>query len=657
MSDNQWNYPVQAWRTEQGHASYPVVSTTDNTFWLQNLDISPEDFPYIEPLLQESLSDWQQQNSSQTRIGNAHWFLFNHMHKYIGGDQTSDHLIPQIDIAVLDRSISNEHLIEYQQEQYQFTIVPIYTRHHQKPFAMMGCIQLCNQSQLLSKEEINMLVLHYKSLFYRRFEYTFIADMLHSKTLAEREAQRRSVLFQVIQRMHDKFEVDALITELFAIVGQMYPQVEFELLVSQDNKSNNPKVKPLLLQNPKEDMCVRAFTAGQPLIEVHSESSGLSDRMEVAIPLSGKQAIYGVFHLLSDYPLEEEDIELMRIMAEAAGRTFENAKLYEQSQLLNEDLRLINEITRRLNQSLQLNEIFDIAGKELLDVFKAETVAVLHLNPETEQFEVVTGNVPSMEGKSVGKDHGYTGLLYRTKEPVILSDYCNNPSLESLFMNASGSCSMIASPLIGGGEVKGSIFLGHRKSHYFSYGNFKLLQVITTHIGLAVDNATLHDEVRRMASRDALTGLYLRRYLDEKIQSYQSKEDSGALLMVDIDKFKQVNDTYGHQIGDEILKQVSLIIQSSIREGDIAARWGGEELAVYFPQIDAEKTEVIAERIREKIENETHPTVTVSCGIAAWDREDQKVSVESLFYRADMALYQAKKSGRNRICIDESPRE
>lgn len=656
MSDNQWNYPVQAWRTEEGHASYPVVSTADETFWLQNLDINPEDFPHIEPLLQESLEDWQQQNHSQMRIGNAHWFLINHMHKYIGGDQTSDHLIPKIDIATLTHPMRQKHLIEYDEGPYRYTIVPIYTRRHQQQFAMMGCVQLCDDSELLSTEEIKLLVLHYKSLFYRRFEYTFVADMLHSKTLAEREAQRRSVLFQVIQRMHDKFDVDALINELFAIVDQMYPQVEFELLVSQDNKSNNARVKPLSLQNPKEDMCVRAFTAGQPLMEVHSKSKG-SDRMEVAIPLIGKQAIYGVFHLLSDSPLEEEDIELMRIMAEAAGRTFENAKLYEQSQLLNEDLRLINEITRRLNQSLQLNEIFDIAGKELLDVFKAETVAVLHLNPETEQFEVVTGNVPSMEGKSVGKDHGYTGLLYRTKEPVILSDYCKNPSLESLFMNASGSCSMIASPLMSGGEVNGSIFLGHRTSHYFSYGNFKLLQVITTHIGLAVANATLHDEVRRMASRDALTGLYLRRYLDEKIHSYQSKEDSGTLLMVDIDKFKQVNDTYGHQIGDEILKQVSNMIQSSIREDDIAARWGGEELAVYFPQIDAEKTEVIAERIREKIEQETNPKVTVSCGIAGWDRKDKKVSVESLFYRADMALYQAKKSGRNQVCTDESPRE
>ena len=121
--------------------------------------------------------------------------------------------------------------------------------------------------------------------------------------------------------------------------------------------------------------------------------------------------------------------------------------------------------------------------------------------------------------------------------------------------------------------------------------------------------------------------------------------------LVDIDNFKRVNDTYGHQVGDKILIQVSQIIKTSIRDSDIAARWGGEELAVYLPQVAKAQTIRIAERIRVRVLEETNPQVTVSCGVSDWNWEEDKISVESLFYRADMALYQAKNNGRNQIRI------
>jgi diguanylate cyclase (GGDEF)-like protein len=102
------------------------------------------------------------------------------------------------------------------------------------------------------------------------------------------------------------------------------------------------------------------------------------------------------------------------------------------------------------------------------------------------------------------------------------------------------------------------------------------------------------------------------------------------------------------------LIQVSSIINASIRQGDIAARWGGEELAVYLPGIRAEQAYRIAERIRMYVEAETDPVVTVSCGVSEWTFENEKISVESLFYRADMALYEAKNNGRNCIFIGQN---
>ncbi|WP_411343097.1 sensor domain-containing diguanylate cyclase [Paenibacillus sp. WLX1005] len=662
MSNNSWNSPAQNWRTEDKLTSYPVVPIADESFWLQKVDITASDFPHIEPLLEEGLTDWLQQNRVLPQVGKARWFLLNHERRMIVAAADLEEPLRAVVQHTAAQALLNHapfsERIKYESKHTLadsvVTVAPLYTRNHQECFALLGCIS--PPSHPLTTGEMQMLSMFYTSLFYKRFEYTYVADMLYSATVVEREAQRRSVLFQVIQRMYDKFDIQELISELFDIVDHMYPQVRFELLVAQDSENSNPRVRLLQLQSPQEDMCVRAFTTGEVAIEVHAQAEGTSDQMETAIPLMGKQGVYGVFHLLSEVPLEEEDLELMVVIAEAAGRTFENAKLYEQSKMMNEDLRLINDISRRLNQNLQLKQIFKFAAEELLRIFKADYVLVLYLNPDTDCFEVMDGNVQSLEGGVVDKNEGLSGVIYRNREPIILSDYCNEHNTESIFMRESGACSLIASPMMGGGEVNGAIYLGHKDRHYFSYDNFKLLQVITTHIGLAVSNAALHAELSRMASKDALTGLYQRRYLDESIKNYQNATYSGSLLMVDIDKFKAVNDTFGHQTGDEVLKQVSRVVQQQIRDGDIAARWGGEELAVYFPQVDKGRAQFIAERIRIAVSEETDPHVTVSCGIADWNWKDKEVSVESLFYRADRALYQAKNSGRDQVCVDSSLR-
>ena len=246
----------------------------------------------------------------------------------------------------------------------------------------------------------------------------------------------------------------------------------------------------------------------------------------------------------------------------------------------------------------------------------------------------------------------FLGVVYTSKEPIIISDYLEaNARSSSKLMQLTNSRSLIGSPILVNGQVEGVILVVHSKPNFFSYDNYKLLQVLLGHIGLAMTNASLHAEVKRMVITDNLTGLYVRHYLDEQANSMQKKDFCGSLIVVDIDNFKRVNDTYGHQVGDKILIQVSQIIKTSIRDSDIAARWGGEEIAVYLPQVAKSQTIRIAERIRVRVLEETNPQVTVSCGVSDWNWEEDKISVESLFYRADMALYQAKNNGRNQIRI------
>ena len=164
--------------------------------------------------------------------------------------------------------------------------------------------------------------------------------------------------------------------------------------------------------------------------------------------------------------------------------------------------------------------------------------------------------------------------------------------------------------------------------------------------------------------RDDLTGLFRRAELDMRLQEmaeeHQSIGTPFAIAMIDIDRFKNLNDRYGHQCGDEVLKVISRTVQASCRNADVVARYGGEEISVLFPQLSCGEAAKVSDRMRETIENldfrmtdengkERSVRATVSIGIAGAPMHAH--DVEELMKAADDAMYQAKSSGRNRVCI------
>jgi diguanylate cyclase (GGDEF)-like protein len=169
-------------------------------------------------------------------------------------------------------------------------------------------------------------------------------------------------------------------------------------------------------------------------------------------------------------------------------------------------------------------------------------------------------------------------------------------------------------------------------------------------------------ELLSLATHDALTGVYNRRRFDEKITEYSllSRRTGRpfALLLIDADYFKRINDTHGHAVGDEVLKQLAQLIQASLRTTDFVARYGGEEFAVLLPEIAQPDTpEVVAEKIRAAVADAEFATVgqvTVSIGVSLADPADN--SPTALIKRADQQLYQAKAAGRNQVACHDTPK-
>jgi len=182
----------------------------------------------------------------------------------------------------------------------------------------------------------------------------------------------------------------------------------------------------------------------------------------------------------------------------------------------------------------------------------------------------------------------------------------------------------------------------------------ELLARVNTHLQLKNAKKELHT----LAFTDVLTGLYNRRKFIETLDQERARafryRENLSFIMIDIDHFKRINDNFGHDTGDKALKSFAEIVKSSLRETDFAGRLGGEEFGIILPQTDIKQTEIVAERIRTRIENESAsktegiPAFTASFGIAQF-HEDRNSS-STLTQDADKALYAAKESGRNKIC-------
>jgi two-component system cell cycle response regulator len=209
-------------------------------------------------------------------------------------------------------------------------------------------------------------------------------------------------------------------------------------------------------------------------------------------------------------------------------------------------------------------------------------------------------------------------------------------------------------------EWRGFILYGRHPRH-LSAEEGAVMELILEQALVVIENAYLFERVRLKAVTDELTGLYNRRYffkcLNEEYQRMLEGDGvAHALALLDIDKFKNINDTYGHMVGDEVLRGLSRILKSVARCTDIVARFGGEEFIALLPDTTLGGGAGFAERLRNAVEVHEFRSdgrripVTVSVGLSAIPRDERR-TVEDAINEADIALYKAKSSGRNRVCV------
>jgi len=210
------------------------------------------------------------------------------------------------------------------------------------------------------------------------------------------------------------------------------------------------------------------------------------------------------------------------------------------------------------------------------------------------------------------------------------------------------------------GRINGVLIVESEMPHLFSDRDLQTLSTVARSAAMTLENAELHKQTKELSIIDDLTGAYNYRYFIRKLQEEKRRASRYSLplslIMVDIDWFKKFNDSYGHEVGNIVLRSLAKVIQSCIRDVDIFVRYGGEEFVVILPQTPQNEAIVIGNRIRGQVEKTSvdagkhgQLNVTVSVGISSFPENGRPQ--EELVTVADEALYQAKDEGRNLVCV------
>ena len=379
------------------------------------------------------------------------------------------------------------------------------------------------------------------------------------------------------------------------------------------------------------------------------------------------QAVLVVFARSPQASFGENALELLHLLANQAGGVLESAYLLQNESRQRELAESLRRTTLALNISLELDDVFTHLLEEVRYLLPYDSASVMEICEEDGTARIVhtTGyerylSPDQMQYLSQLKlriaDMPNLARVVTGGKPVAIPDTRTDPRW--VVLPASPHIrSWIGVPVLVNGKVSVIFSLDSVTPHAYQKNHAVLLSTFASHASLAVQNALLFERIRRLALTDELTGVPNRRQIfmvgEREVRRGQRFSQDFSLIMLDIDRFKRVNDTYGHLIGDEVLKAVAQRCQTVIREVDVLGRYGGEEFCVLLPEADLEQAYQVAERLRLAVANEALPTsagglsLTISLGVATMTPDTE--TLQDLLDVADQGLYMAKQSGRNRV--------
>ncbi len=379
---------------------------------------------------------------------------------------------------------------------------------------------------------------------------------------------------------------------------------------------------------------------------------------ELAIPLMVRDEVVGVLDCQSeklDY-FDEETIDLLTLFSTQASMALQNARLYSLERRRASQLEAINAIAQQTTAVLDLKELLSKVCVLIQHAFRVSHVSVLLKDEEDLVLRAHRGSLTPRipEGGRLPAGAGLWERVLETGKTLIENDVKTTPDNIGFYVETG---SRMCIPLVSFGQTLGVLMLDSAKVGAFNANDTQSLESVADICATAIQNAYYVERVKQLAYLDGLTGIFNRRFFElriaEEVERARRFGTGMAVIMVDIDQFKRLNDEFGHLLGDEVLRQVSSIFHQQLRKIDVVCRYGGEEFAILLSQTNTSHALGVAEKLRRLIETWQFPgvprPVTISAGAAACP--DHGSTRDELVKAADSGLYAAKQAGRNRVCL------
>jgi len=329
-----------------------------------------------------------------------------------------------------------------------------------------------------------------------------------------------------------------------------------------------------------------------------------------------------------------------------------------------EILKSIYEIGKLLTSTLESEKVLQLITEKVGELLSAKNWSLLFVDEEREElyFGIVVGEgSEKLKGKRLKLSEGIAGWVATHKKPILIPDVTKDSRFFSGMDKITGfkTESIICAPLISRGKILGVIELINKKiGDEFTEADLESLMHLADYIAIAIDNAKNFEKIQELTIRDDLTCLYNTRFfhemLEREIKRAMRKKSELSLIFMDLDHFKEVNDTYGHIYGSTLLKEVAEVIMHSVRNIDIPIRYGGDEFVIILPETSKAQAEIVAKRIlnniRERVflqQEGLNLKLTASIGFATFP--DDAKDKESLIKSADNAMYKVKYTSRNDV--------
>jgi two-component system cell cycle response regulator len=385
----------------------------------------------------------------------------------------------------------------------------------------------------------------------------------------------------------------------------------------------------------------------------------------ICAPLIDDGQVIGIIEAYSPdiNAFNESDLRFLTALGRHAGTAIVSAMLFEKTKLHLEEEKFLSAITHTTSTTIDTNTIIEKCTCHVMKALNADVAIGMLTDADKKTFTTISSINFNYKLLTMNlSSYPALATLIDTLKPCITTANTFPPFAELYDQNASRH--MMVMPIAVEQTLLGLILLGWQ--HFIAPERLNRISfafLMSQQIALGLEKAHLYNHIKSMALSDSLTGLANRRnfdmFLTIELKRAASLKRPLSLIMLDLDKFKRYNDSYGHVTGDKLLRKIGQILQYNVRNIDLPARYGGEEFSIILPECSSNEAKFIGEKLREAIEFSDFPDdlgtstakITASLGIATYDPSVavSPPAIEKFIEFADKALYQAKNLGRNRV--------